>query len=714
MKKILLLIIAFLVSDITAQVTYNGPAEGSVSAGEAVNTSDFNNLKSYPPPGIDIINHFEPVIPEMYIEPGNTQIKRREFFYLNDNVDAHDSIIVFQNFDGIPVTQSYPPDPYIAVGPNNLVQVVNRRFRITDKEGNTLKEIVAEDWFSGLVANSNPFDPKVIYDHFNNRWVMVWLSHDNTAHTAYYLISVSDDEDPVGRWFNWALPANLNGSTNSNNWADYEGVGFDRHAIYFTSSQFSFSGYYQYDKIRIIDNSNLYINSLPGTVTWIDLWGFTYPHNSNNIYSIRPVRMQTDADRYYFVHVPTNGANFITLLQLSDPVINPVLTGSNIVFDFYYIPLNALQKGGPERIEGGGCHLRNEPVYKNGLIHFIHAIQNSIDDSLSSLQYLCIDPVTNELIKNIEMGDEEHFYFYPSLAVNKDNNSLFTFSRSSANEFAGAYFTVLPDSNGSPLPVQVLQEGLDYYFRDGGSGRNRWGDYSGAWLDPADSSSFWIMTEFVQARDIWGTKVGGISYVNQVPVELVSFDYTAGNENVMLRWKTATETNNRGFEIERKRLTPALKEDWKLIGFIEGSGTTTEEKSYSFNDKDISHGKYFYRLKQIDFDGSFSCSKVLNVNVSDHPEFSLEQNYPNPFNPATIIKYSVPSTETSVGTSFMKFVELKVYDILGNEVATLVNGQKPPGEYEIKFDGSNLPSGIYIYRLTAGNHTAAKKLIILK
>jgi hypothetical protein len=178
-----------------------------------------------------------------------------------------------------------------------------------------------------------------------------------------------------------------------------------------------------------------------------------------------------------------------------------------------------------------------------------------------------------------------------------------------------------------------------------------------------------------------------------------------------LNWSTATETNNSGFEVQRLQNYKIAKlQNWQRIGFVEGNGTTTLTHSYSYTDKNLSPGKYYYRLKQIDFDGSYEYSKEVEVNVTAPTKFSLEQNYPNPFNPVTTIKYSVPE----VGISFMKFISLKIYNALGEEVATLINEEKPAGSYTVKFDGSNLPSGVYIYRLTAGSYSAAKKLILLK
>jgi len=201
-----------------------------------------------------------------------------------------------------------------------------------------------------------------------------------------------------------------------------------------------------------------------------------------------------------------------------------------------------------------------------------------------------------------------------------------------------------------------------------------------------------------QYGSILKTVTGGV-----VPVELISFTATANINEVTLNWSTATETNNSGFEI--LRFTQNENNDWNKIGFVPGHGTTTETQHYSFTDNDVKPGKYQYKLKQIDYDGTFEYSQIVEVEIPFVNEFSLSQNYPNPFNPSTVISYRLP---------VIGFVTLKVYDILGREVATLVNEEKPAGEYEVEFDGSNLPSGVYLYRLTAGEFRDTKKLLLLK
>ena len=196
-----------------------------------------------------------------------------------------------------------------------------------------------------------------------------------------------------------------------------------------------------------------------------------------------------------------------------------------------------------------------------------------------------------------------------------------------------------------------------------------------------------------------------------VGVEFTVFSAKYNNNNsVLLSWQTSTETNNRGFEIHRS----INKRNWVIISFKEGNGTTTKEHNYTYSDNvsSLISDKLFYRLKQVDFNGNNKYSGIVEVSVSIPKEFSLSQNYPNPFNPTTTISWQSPVSGWHT---------LKVYDSLGKVVATLVNEYKPAGKYEVVFDGSNLPSGTYIYKLTAvpkgmqaGIFTAVKKLILLK
>ena len=185
-----------------------------------------------------------------------------------------------------------------------------------------------------------------------------------------------------------------------------------------------------------------------------------------------------------------------------------------------------------------------------------------------------------------------------------------------------------------------------------------------------------------------------------IPVELTSFTGNVTDSDVLLSWTTATEVNNSGFEIER-----SSGEGFEVIGFVPGFGTTTEFCSYNFNDSDVQEGIYAYRLKQVNLDGSFKYSNEIEIEIIAPSKFTLEQNYPNPFNPSTKIRFSIPSNI---------FVTLKVYNVLGSEIATLINDVLNAGSYEVDFNAKGLSSGVYFYSINTPNFKSTRKMILTK
>ncbi len=189
-----------------------------------------------------------------------------------------------------------------------------------------------------------------------------------------------------------------------------------------------------------------------------------------------------------------------------------------------------------------------------------------------------------------------------------------------------------------------------------------------------------------------------------IPVELASFKADVDENGIQLKWETATETNNLGFDVERSSNNISFEK----IGNVKGKGTTSETHQYTFKDAGITtgKGKVYYRLKQIDLDGSSSYTDAIEVEYSIIPvEFSLSQNYPNPFNPVTTIKFGIPKEVK---------VTLKVYDILGKEVATIVNQKLEPGYYKYEWNGVPFASGVYFYRLDAESFVKIKKMVLIK
>ncbi len=195
--------------------------------------------------------------------------------------------------------------------------------------------------------------------------------------------------------------------------------------------------------------------------------------------------------------------------------------------------------------------------------------------------------------------------------------------------------------------------------------------------------------------------LGAYTTVDPVPVELTSFSASVSGNAVTLNWSTATESNNSGFEIQRAN----ENRNWERVGFVEGKGTTSETQNYSYTDNSVSSGVYYYRLLQVDFDGTTELSNEVEVNVSLPAAFELAQNYPNPFNPTTNIQFSLPEASS---------VNLVVYNLLGQEVATLVNGFMEAGIHKVNFDAANLNTGLYVYKLEANDFVATKKMMLMK
>jgi hypothetical protein len=214
-------------------------------------------------------------------------------------------------------------------------------------------------------------------------------------------------------------------------------------------------------------------------------------------------------------------------------------------------------------------------------------------------------------------------------------------------------------------------------------------------------------------KTIWNIGDGindGYPYLNwqnpsgtPLPVELSDFSAKVNEDKVELKWSTATEVKNYGFEVQRS-VVSNQQSVWVKIGFIEGAGNSNSLKEYSYTDQPTGGTNFSYRLKQIDNDGTYKFSDKVEIDISP-VNFELYQNYPNPFNPSTTIKYSIPE---------LSFVIIKVYDILGNEITTLINQEQPFGYYFVNFYVPSLSSGIYFYQLRVGSYVQTKKMIMLK
>lgn len=280
--------------------------------------------------------------------------------------------------------------------------------------------------------------------------------------------------------------------------------------------------------------------------------------------------------------------------------------------------------------------------------------------------------------------------------------SLMLYYSTDGNVFtpAGPNFltTYVPDANSNgatPTPIAtqaVTNQQLNVVIPPGGSLYLCW------------NYSVTTGTTVTNAQALGIDDISVIGIPDPPPVELTSFTAKAQGGMVELAWKTATEVNNYGFEIERAHTSNGVQ-TWEKIGFVEGAGTTNTAHSYGYTDRSAS-GACSYRLKQIDRDGKFEYSAVVEASVAVKAGvFELSQNHPNPFNPATMI-----SNRLQVRSA----VWLKIYDMLGKEVAVLADGMQEVGDYQVSVNASALPGGMYFYALHAGSFVETKKMLLVR
>jgi len=278
------------------------------------------------------------------------------------------------------------------------------------------------------------------------------------------------------------------------------------------------------------------------------------------------------------------------------------------------------------------------------------------------------------------------------------NNSLFKTTDGGLNWIAVPEIVGARKFYNFPDPIHWIIIGFSRYYITN--------DYGNSWLEFTDDVPTGLVS-FNALTNNLGYSVGNLGLIlkyddtTYVPVEFVSFQGKSVNNTIVLKWITATELNNYGFEILRSvNLT-----DWEIRGFVSGNGTTTEHNFYIFQDSEFLNDHYFYKLKQIDFNGNYNFSEIIEVEIQIN-NYSLSQNYPNPANPKTSIAFSIPEKT---------IIKINLYSVTGEMIKELLNEEKEKGIYTIDVKLNGYASGMYFYRMTTNSgYTAIKKLILLK
>ncbi|HRN27340.1 MAG TPA: T9SS type A sorting domain-containing protein [Ignavibacteriaceae bacterium] len=341
-------------------------------------------------------------------------------------------------------------------------------------------------------------------------------------------------------------------------------------------------------------------------------------------------------------------------------------------------------------------------IDKNDKVHIIYRLE-------SDLRLYYLNNMTGSFSTPVAITPSgQRPAFAQNFAID-DSNRVYVVYQSSVSTSGKGFYFIYSNQNVFSDTLKIYDLTTEYVTRNSSAVITKGNGDIALFYAPGGVRNTFVICDIFMRR-------GNLFQI--IPVELTSFTSNINGNAVLLNWTTASELNNKGFEIERASSLTSPPRVWMKIGFVMGSGTTTENINYSFIDNGLSSGIYSYRIKQIDYNGTYKYF-ILNesVEIGLPAEFSLDQNYPNPFNPSTKISWQSP-----VGS----WQTLKVYDILGNEVATLVNEYRNAGSYEVDFNPAsrikNLVSGIYFYRLQVGNpltgsgqsFVETKKMLLLK
>jgi hypothetical protein len=415
-------------------------------------------------------------------------------------------------FGGIAATGWAPPDCTLAAGPAHLLAAVNSTVHVYAKTGGApVLQRTLTAWFSNVISQAKIFDPKALYDQHAGRWVLLCVALGQSSNTSFFLLSVSKTSDPLGGWFNYKLDAMKDGNTQTNNWADYPGLGVDAQALYLTANMFQFDGAFQYAKVRVVPKAAPYAGS---PATFRDVVKLKNA-DGNFAFTVSPCHTYGAPQVQYFVNTifPSMSAPTRTLLSLwslTDALGNPTMTRRNVGIAAYGLPPDATQKGTSTGLDSGDVRVLNA-VFRGGSVWTTFTSRHDWGDgtNVAVAHWLQVDATTGALVQQGLFGTGGRHYFYPALMPDGNGNATMVFARSGAAEFASIRVTgrLASDTLGQLQASAELKAGVARYVHVVG-GRNRWGDYAGIANDPTDNRTIWCYHGYASAVDTWGTWLG--------------------------------------------------------------------------------------------------------------------------------------------------------------------------------------------------------------
>jgi hypothetical protein len=334
--------------------------------------------------------------------------------------------------------------------------------------------------------------------------VLLAVAVQNNTRRSLYLLSVSNTSDPLGPWRNYALDATRDGTTATNNWADFPALGVDNQALYITSNQFAFNGGFQYAKIRVVPKAGPYSG---GVAPFFD---FVRMRNANNTlaFTVQPCHTFGAPQIEYLVNTGFPSGNFLTLWEIRNPTTTPTLTRRQATISPYTLAPNAAQRGGGTAINTGDVRVLHA-VYRGDLwTSFTTAHNWGSGANRASIQWCQLRAATATVVQQGVYGSATFDYYYP--AADNNGNLTVVFSRSGASAYASILYTGRrsTDALGTLQASALLKAGVANYVGLDSGGRNRWGDYNGVAADPGNPRLIWFYSEYASAVNTWSTWVG--------------------------------------------------------------------------------------------------------------------------------------------------------------------------------------------------------------
>jgi hypothetical protein len=622
-----------------------------------------------------------------------------------------------------------PPDPIGAAGPFHVVNIGNTMIQWFTKGGFQQNLQTLRSFFAplGPPLGTQTYDPKVIYDQYSERFVVITLEMTDPPEDSYILVAVSKTSDPNMGWWYLSIHSKLNiGGLDS--WADYPGLAVGPNAVYVTSNMYSFSstGYaYGGSRLWIIHKNPFYTGGVP-------VWTIHDPYAAagsptttqpSHMFGGVPAGMGTFLCSYSGL---TDGVDeYVQVVQVLNPLGAVTFSQQYIDFGdiegpaFPALP-DAPQLGSSTAVEVNDRRALNAVWRNNELWVSTTILPNAGPDANeTTAHWFKLNATGAGAISPLDQGDvgangvlgAGTYTFFPSVMVDKCGNMGIGFAASNSQIYPGAYYTgrLASDPAGTVQPTGTLAAGQDYYVRTYGSGRNRWGDYSGISLDPADDVTFWVFNEYAMTRGTpsgsedgrWATEWGSfVMGCQPVVVAITGFEARWIDEGVELTAELSADSDRYRVDVYRSQGgSPIL---YKSIDY-------GADASFRYVDRQVQPGQtYQYYLAVEDKDGRY-LSPTSTVSIPAQ-EIVLSQNNPNPFNPATSIRFVLPRAE---------HVTLSVFDSNGKLVNVLVDELRGSGPHDVQWNGTDrmgnrVGSGIYFYRLDAGKFRESRKMLLLK